>query len=634
MSIRLTTRVVAISIIVAGMIDPAISVSRSVKPVVSIMTPDSNRSATTLRLIERALDGKAMLVNGSIPSASARIVIGSHFPTTIPADDVPTFIVPSATAEGFHVEDVSVPHTVPLDSRVSISARISRAMREDGRSTDSADATLELREDGALLSQSAARLMSGQRSGISLNYVPTRAGAHRLELRLIDGRDTLSWTRTILALSERWSVLFYDPRPSWLSTFVRRALERDTRFRVTSMIRTSTNVSRRTPGAARSLTDMEGRLLPDVLIVGAPEALTRADLSVLERISAIRGIAVVILPDHLLAPSAAVSSLLGTDVWIALPPLPSNRPREISRSKDPEADSPTVSRASSQQRLFATSIGFPSRFPVDAEPIAVTDAAIPIIWKKPLGYGEIIVSAAFDAWRFRDRSANKDAGAANLPNAETAFDIFWRNLIAGAAWRRAASIAVELPPEEETTPRSLARSGVIVRSLRDSGVPHVFLAPDERVSARDSATSLSLPLPLPLPPSQPTEEQTATLLPTAFSTVWRAVWPAWATSVQVSSESRWIIQAISAADTVRVPVPANQGLVDTPQEILNWRARASGGRLVLPAVVDSLDHLVTAAIGSSHHRAPWYPMRSPWWIVPLVAALGMEWWLRRSRGLP
>jgi hypothetical protein len=30
---------------------------------------------------------------------------------------------------------------------------------------------------------------------------------------------------------------------------------------------------------------------------------------------------------------------------------------------------------------------------------------------------------------------------------------------------------------------------------------------------------------------------------------------------------------------------------------------------------------------------PFHPMRSPWWMSPFVACLGVEWWLRRRAGL-
>jgi len=46
---------------------------------------------------------------------------------------------------------------------------------------------------------------------------------------------------------------------------------------------------------------------------------------------------------------------------------------------------------------------------------------------------------------------------------------------------------------------------------------------------------------------------------------------------------------------------------------------------------------VTAALASTAEQpsvpAPFHPMRSPWWMSPFVACLGLEWWLRRRAGL-
>ena len=42
---------------------------------------------------------------------------------------------------------------------------------------------------------------------------------------------------------------------------------------------------------------------------------------------------------------------------------------------------------------------------------------------------------------------------------------------------------------------------------------------------------------------------------------------------------------------------------------------------------------LAAAAAQPDAPAPFHPMRSPWWMSPFVACLGVEWWLRRRAGL-
>ena len=66
-----------------------------------------------------------------------------------------------------------------------------------------------------------------------------------MQLRaFVDGaRDTLLYDVLVNVPDSRRTVLFFDRRPSWMSTFVRRAVERDPRFAVTSRIITSVNAA-------------------------------------------------------------------------------------------------------------------------------------------------------------------------------------------------------------------------------------------------------------------------------------------------------------------------------------------------------------------------------------------------------
>ena len=63
-----------------------------------------------------------------------------------------------------------------------------------------------------------------------------------------------------------------------------------------------------------------------------------------------------------------------------------------------------------------------------------------------------------------------------------------------------------------------------------------------------------------------------------------------------------------------------------------WTA-SRGGAVVSEDRLDALASQIEAAVAREPHVLIWHPMRSAWWIVPLVLALSAEWWMRRRRGL-
>src|SRR6185503_11402090 len=96
----------------------------------------------------------------------------------------------------------------------------------------------------------------------------------------------------------RFSVLFFDPRPSWMSTFVRRTIERDPRFVLTSRVVTSRNVSTDAGRPPARLDDIIALASFDAIVIGAPDALTAADVTGLEAYLRRRGGGVVFLFDQ------------------------------------------------------------------------------------------------------------------------------------------------------------------------------------------------------------------------------------------------------------------------------------------------------------------------------------------------
>src|SRR5690606_33560406 len=171
----------------------------------------------------------------------------------------------------------------------------------------------------------AADGTSAQRD-VRLTFVPAAEGALPLRLKAKIGDEVLATADAVVTVSpERWSVLFFDTRPSWTSTFVRRALERDARFDVAFRVITSRAASLAGGQAPQSLADASGLARFDAIVIGAPDGLAQADVAALEAYMRRRGGAVVLLldgdaagPYERLTRVAAWSGVTGVDA-VAVP---------------------------------------------------------------------------------------------------------------------------------------------------------------------------------------------------------------------------------------------------------------------------------------------------------------------------
>jgi hypothetical protein len=605
-------RMLAIVIILAGLWDPAFTITRSVPPVVAVLTTDSVRHAGHLRQLRQQLAARATVVAGPAPGADVQVIVGSNLPTIMATDAIASFVVTTPTSQGFHVERWTAPATAPLDGRIALQGQVAREPRLGA--TDSTRATLEVREDGALVAESAVTLATGQRTTTTLPYVPTRAGAHVLDLRLLDGRDTLYWRHPLYVRSTQWRVLVYDTRPSWLSTFVRRALERDNRFRVSSRVVTSRQVSRATPSTAGSLAAVERTSsLPDVVIIGAPDALSASDVVALDRLMVVHGVSVVLLPDHLTAggtlaaPRTGLDALTGVSAWRLLPSLAADAPRIVQR-----ASAPGAYAGMDSMHLLATAMAVPQQLPPEAELLGTVRSPtptmpMPVVWRRSHGRGALLVSSVFDAWRFREES-------------RSTFDGTWRDLVADAAEQRAPRLEFIPPAANDESPRS--------------ALLRVTPSTSASIASADTRPVVHLIGPDTMP---------VRLLPTNVANTWRAVWtpmarPSYANADQPSIDQAIVLRATFEGDTAFMPLLANDVRTskaeDRPVEQLAAWAQSRGGRVLPVSALDSLPVYIATAVGDRRRTSPWHPMRSGWWIVPLALTFGTEWWLRRRRGSP
>ena len=147
------------------------------------------------------------------------------------------------------------------------------------------------------------------------SFVPTATGPALLRVvATIDGggaADSVDLATTVR--DERWHVLFYDTRPSWQSTFVRRAVESDPRFDVTSRVVTSKNISTDLGAPPASLDNAAGLDRYDAIVIGAPELLTDREVAGLESYLRRRAGSVVLMLDEL--PAGPFQRLLGVTTW-------------------------------------------------------------------------------------------------------------------------------------------------------------------------------------------------------------------------------------------------------------------------------------------------------------------------------
>jgi hypothetical protein len=555
--VALALRTVAVLIAVAGVVDPVVTRARATLPTVALLHGASLADSAAAAAVRARLEAAgAQVVSAAGPRDAARVVLGSGF-TDVPNPSAPTFLLASSPAA---VTAVEVP------ARVHLSAQVPVRVTLVGRGTITAQ--VELLDEARVVARDSAVLAPNARVTRTLPWVPSSVGTHALTVRVSAGATRRQVTRVVAVDSMRWRVLTYDARPSWTSTFLRRALERDDRFEVRSRVVTTrtpqTLVARATPRAPALLAALEPPSI-DVIVAGVPEALPAGDLVALRRLVSEQGIPAVLLPDEA-APSLA--SWLGTAPWRTTP------------RREPVMLRDTAARADSAV-LQALVVAAPPALPMGSDALLQL-AAQPVVWRQPLGAGEVVVNGALDAWRFRDPS-------------QSAFDAFWREVVATAAARRVPRLSASL----ETM--SLAPNE---RTPIDITAPS---APEARWHAEGGA---AVPI---------------TVVPTTMRDHWSLLTP--------PATGRGTLSLAAGGDSLSVPwvvSPDADPDPDLDPSLAAVWTNTLGGQVV--SSVDALLPVVLQAARALPEPGPWHPMRSPWWMLPFALALGGEWWLRRRVG--
>jgi len=584
--LMLGARLLAIAIAVAAVVDPAITTGRRGRPVISLLASEGEPDHKLIMATGNALARDYQVILAPFPNAVATVIVGNGLPLHASEQTSPVFaLAPRRDGPTVTLNAVTAPSTSSIESRVQIvtTARVTGAR---GRSV-----TIELSIGGLVVDRvSRAVVSDDDRMPIALSFVPTTIGAAalRLSARVGGGSDSAVADVAVDIRDKRWAVLFFDRRPSWMSTFVRRALENDRRFVVASRVVTSGNVSTIAGRPPSSLEDATLLDLYDAIIVGAPEAMTAQDVAGLDVFLRRRGGGVVLLYDEAVADGGASTRLTGVARWAAAT-SPAAVPVE-----------PTTGDGAG---LRATEFAWPVTMPAGGEAVARTASATgpatsrPVVWRSWHGAGQLIVSGALDAWRYRDR-------------ATSGFDGFWRSLLADAA-------DGAMPPIDVSVDRSVVGPGEPV---------------EVDVTIRDAALAAS---------DRPVGTSVSAVIGDGPSRSVIRLWP------KGVGRLRGVGRAPGDAGAYRVKVVADGASADVPIVVSHQVARVTpddgdmvgawvgtrGGSGVGGDQIGKLSEALARAVKPTTRVETWHPMRSGWWVVPFVVLLGMEWWWRRRQGL-
>jgi hypothetical protein len=395
-TVRLALRTIAIVIAVAAMIDPAWSRTQPAdRRLVAIVAAAESAPVDRLRAHAAGWQVVARPANGSeLPCAPDErcVVIADGSVDLAVARDLqhPVALIVDTPVASPNVE---VRRAVVGTTHASAagSARVDLVRRGTVAATD-----IRISDAGAVVGSATYKWGNGDNASVDVPWWPIQAGARllRIEAMPVEGERTTIDNAIDVGVdvaSSRVPVLVFDARPSWISTFVRRALEDDPRFTVTYAGRVAPQLTAGTAGARFTAAALEEA---GAVIVGGPDALTGSDVRLLEQYVRERGGSLVLLPEQRAdGPAARLFAGAWTEHLTATPerigPLLAT---EVLRSTDVPLAT-VLGRSGTQAAIVST----------------------------PNGNGRVIVSGAMDAWRHRDA----DDGS---------FDRFWRSLVAEAAF--------------------------------------------------------------------------------------------------------------------------------------------------------------------------------------------------------
>ena len=559
-------RVAAIVIAVAAVIDPQWVVAREA-PVRVVLSKTAGATDADVARVKNALSEIFQVESDASPATDIRVVVGRTPPTT--PDDGLTFVVtPNAADNVAEIRAVTVADESSLEAVGRVAVTIAVPAQAGATAL-----VLSLLADGVPVETVTESVGPAAGSLVrDLSFVPSRAGLARLRVsaRLGDGPESFADVTTEVT-RRTLRVLFYDARPSWAATFLRRALEEDPRLDVVVRSMTSRGVAAEAGAPPASLDRAEDLAAFDLVVVSTPEALPDRAAVALERYLHDREGAVVVLPGEQTAP--VLTRLTGVSSWTA--------------DRRPTLEHVTAAAGS----WTASEFLWPGRLPQGAE--ALTGCLSPgrcAVWRVPLGGGRVIVSSALDGWRTRGVESS-------------AFASFWRSLAGDEA------TATPRPIEISLRSRTVEPGAIVSAHVESVGASGALRAEWQNTEGTVHAVRLWSTA-----PGRHEAEFQAPPVPGRYRLV----------VTGTGSEARAEFMVVEPGQHVE-PLPANS-------DHLAAFASSRGGALISMADVTTLPARLTAAAPATAHDTPSNTMRSPWWGIPFAGLLATEWWSRRRRG--
>jgi hypothetical protein len=591
MNLPLALRIAALGLAGLGVIDPFWRAERSAPAAVELRVEGSGPAAhgaapDVERRLTESLSGHVAFNTDDEPVA--RVVFGNATPPVdgLAAASVPVSTVTLAANASPNVRLVAAEGPGPLP--VGWVASVTTIVEARGLTGSTSRVVLEHRGvEVAGLEHTWSK--DAERWDVTLPFAPVVEGLSTVRLRAVPLNEETTAADNevdvrVVSSARRLRVLSYESRPTWATAFIRRVLERNPAFEVSSLIRASRGLAVRAGDPPPALTAEE--LYPfDVVLVGAPEDLGSGEVDALRSFVRRRGGTAVLLPDR--RPSGKYLELV-----------------PIRAFDEILVESPQELRSAGIDALGATELAVPRGELGAAEVLASVqqrDGARAVILTWALGAGRVLFSGALDAWRFRALG-------------EGSFSRFWELRIAESALAAPPRLAVSVTPGyaapgQDVTIRARVRRTEWNESPDFTRVPSVS---SRLIDANGGA-------------------ETIRLWPAAEIGLFEA-------RVKAPPPGRYNVQVIGgdlSADDVLVSGSEARTVVVDEQELeekARWIATATGGVVVEP---DDLGPLVThlRSLRQSRVIRAVHPARSPWYVLAFAALLCIEWTVRRRGGL-
>jgi hypothetical protein len=637
-------RLTAVAIAVAALLDPPLTVAARQLPRLAIVLQRPG-DPVSLGIRERLTrDLRADFeVAGPDREAAAAVVIGREYPDRAEAFPPRTSTVTlDADPRGgtAMIAGVRAPRAVPRGTRIQL--EVTLAASATAATSVVAVAAGPVGQPAVEVTRVSHVWTAGSRRAVlTLDAMPLDLPPWHLRVRVSEAsQPSIAATSDVLvAEAAPQRVLFYEPRPSWIATFVRRAIEADHRFVVSGVDYPSRGI-RIVSGDPASLDQTALRAFSAV-VVGGLDRLTVSDRDRLDWFVRERGGSLVLLPDARpgIAPwTEWLSGATTREVLLERPsvlavasPLPVLQASELLTFTGARVVGATVLGARVLGAVVPGATVPGATVPGATVPGATVPGATvpgatvlarvagsnePVVCLIPHGAGRILVSGALDAWRYR-------------ADTDSAFDRFWRSAIAGVALATPPAVEVEIAPAVARPGESVrvvarvhraafaagGKAPLQVSARLDSGEP-VRLWPEAEVDVFSGSFAAGLPSDLSAVASAKVEASAKG----ALAGVQRI-------TVSVGADGA---EGTTGSAVMAVDPAARRAERLVPLSLL---ATSRGGIDVSPDRLAALEAYLRREVSAPPVRATAHPMRSGWWIVPFAACLSTEWWLRRRKGL-